>query len=164
MKLFNLHDLLYNYKIIKMILMKTHIISITFLILGLTASYSQVATINNANKITNPENRKIVTYFNKGFLPKDFETEKNKFPDAYSKIVGLMMNKYHTSLYVDYFKHNLPKDNSTILDIGCGGGKFLNYLSKENNSYSLYGVDHSPEMVALSKRINRQAVTLSILS
>lgn len=87
MKLFNLHGLLHNCKINNET-MKTHIISITFLILGLTASYSQVVTINNINKITNPENRKIVAYFNKGFLPKDFETEKNKFLDAYSKTVG----------------------------------------------------------------------------
>jgi ubiquinone/menaquinone biosynthesis C-methylase UbiE len=74
------------------------------------------------------------------------------------KIFGLMMNKYHTSFYINYFKNNLPKDNSTILDIGCGGGKFLNYLSKKNNSYLLYGLDHSEEMVTLSQKINRQAI------
>ena len=74
------------------------------------------------------------------------------------KIVGRMMNKYHTSFYIDYFKNKLPEDNSKILDIGCGGGKFLKYLSRINNSYMLYGLDHSPEMVALAKRINKQAV------
>jgi len=44
------------------------------------------------------------------------------------KIVGRLMNKFHTSLYIDYFKSNLPADNSRILDIGCGGGQFLKYL------------------------------------
>ena len=33
------------------------------------------------------------------------------------KIVGRMMNNYHTSFYVDYFNNNLPVDNSKILDI-----------------------------------------------
>lgn len=74
------------------------------------------------------------------------------------KIVGLMMNKYHTSVYIDYFKNNLSENDSTILDVGCGGGKFLNYLSKRNNSYLLYGLDHSPEMVGLSRKINEQAI------
>lgn len=86
------------------------------------------------------------------------EKQGSKPTGFIGKIVGLMMNKYHTSFYIDYFKNNLPKDNSTILDIGCGGGKFLNYLSKKNNSYLLYGIDHSEEMVTLSQKINRQGI------
>ena len=87
------------------------------------------------------------------------EKQGSKPTGFIGKIVGLMMNKYHTSFYVDYFKNKLPEDNSKILDIGCGGGKFLKYLSGINNSYMLYGLDHSPEMVVLSKKINKQAVT-----
>lgn len=86
------------------------------------------------------------------------EKQGSKPTGFIGKIVGLMMNKYHTSLYIDYFKDNLPRDNSTILDIGCGGGKFLKYLSKKNNSYLLYGLDHSLEMVTLSQKINKQAI------
>ena len=86
------------------------------------------------------------------------EKQGSKPTGFIGKIVGRIMNKYHTSFYVDYFKNKLPEDNSKILDIGCGGGKFLKYLSGINNSYMLYGLDHSPEMVALSKKINKQAV------
>ncbi|MFO7658515.1 MAG: class I SAM-dependent methyltransferase [Bacteroidales bacterium] len=74
------------------------------------------------------------------------------------KIVGRLMNKFHTSLYVDYFKDNLPKENSSILDIGCGGGEFLKFLYDSNNSYLLYGLDHSPEMIELSSKINKRAI------
>lgn len=74
------------------------------------------------------------------------------------KLVGRLMNKFHTTLYIDYFKHNLPKDNSQILDIGCGGGEFLSFLYNANKSYQLFGLDHSPEMIALSARINRSAI------
>lgn len=74
------------------------------------------------------------------------------------KIIGRLMNRYHTSFYINYFSSNLPVDNSTILDIGCGGGKFLNYLSNENKSYMLYGLDHSIEMVNLAQKINNKVI------
>jgi len=74
------------------------------------------------------------------------------------KIIGRLMNKFQTALYIDYFKNELPPDHSKILDIGCGGGKFLAFLFLANDSYSLYGLDHSPEMVALSKKVNKKAI------
>jgi ubiquinone/menaquinone biosynthesis C-methylase UbiE len=74
------------------------------------------------------------------------------------KIIGRLMNKFHTSLYTDYFKNNLPKENSSILDIGCGGGEFLKFLYDSNDSYLLYGLDHSPEMIELSSKINKRAI------
>lgn len=80
-------------------------------------------------------------------------------PTGYiGKIIGRLMNKVHTALYVKYFKKDLPTDNSIILDIGCGGGKFIKFLSDINDSYKLFGFDHSPEMVELSKKINKQAI------
>lgn len=74
------------------------------------------------------------------------------------RIIGRLMNKLQTSLYIDYLKDNLPTDHSTLLDVGCGGGEFLNFLSKANESYLLYGLDHSPEMIELSKKINQSAI------
>jgi len=73
------------------------------------------------------------------------------------KITGRMMNQYHTSFYIDVFKNRLPASHSKILDIGCGGGRFLKFLANKNETYFLYGLDHSPEMVALSKRVNKKA-------
>lgn len=74
------------------------------------------------------------------------------------KIIGRLMNKFHTSLYIDYFKDHLPKENSSILDIGCGGGEFLRFLYDSNDSYLLYGLDHSSEMIGLSSKINKRAI------
>jgi ubiquinone/menaquinone biosynthesis C-methylase UbiE len=74
------------------------------------------------------------------------------------EIIGRLMNKFHTSLYIDYFKDNLPKENSSILDIGCGGGEFLKFLYDSNDSYLLYGLDHSPEMIELSSKINKRVI------
>lgn len=71
---------------------------------------------------------------------------------------GRLMNKYHTSIYINYFKHSLPSDNSKILDIGCGGGKFIDFLARSNKTYNLFGLDHSTEMINLSQNINRVAI------
>jgi 2-polyprenyl-3-methyl-5-hydroxy-6-metoxy-1,4-benzoquinol methylase len=47
------------------------------------------------------------------------------------RIIGRLMNSFQTSLYVDYFKKKNLSDNCRILDLECGGGKFLKYLSKK---------------------------------
>ena len=80
-------------------------------------------------------------------------------PTGYiGKVIGKLMNMMHTSLYIDYFKNDLPAEKSKILDIGCGGGKFIKFLSDTNDTYILFGLDHSPEMVELSKKVNKQAI------
>ncbi len=86
------------------------------------------------------------------------EKQGSKPTGFIGKIVGRLMNKVHTALYIDYLKNDLPPDNSKILDIGCGGGKFIKFLSDTNESYMLFGIDHSPEMVELSKKVNRKAI------
>lgn len=71
------------------------------------------------------------------------------------RLIGRAMNLYHTSLYQQYLSRSLPPDYSSILDIGCGGGRFLKFLANMNTTYTLYGIDHSSEMVELSLRVNR---------
>lgn len=73
--------------------------------------------------------------------------------------MGRLMNQFHTAVYIKYFKNRLPANYARVLDLGCGGGKFIRYLSRINNTYQLFGLDHSPEMVQLSSRINQRAIT-----
>ncbi len=74
------------------------------------------------------------------------------------RLIGHAMNLYHTSLYEKYFSSSLPPQNSTILDIGCGGGRFLKFLAAASPTYALYGIDHSPEMVEMALQVNRMQV------
>ncbi len=74
------------------------------------------------------------------------------------KIIGRLMNKFHTSMYTDYFNTKDIPDNFRILDIGCGGGKFLNYLSQRSDGFNLWGIDHSKEMIDLSSQLNSEDV------
>lgn len=59
------------------------------------------------------------------------ENQGAKPTGTIGKIIGRLMNKFHTSLYITYFDNKTLPDNCRILDIGCGGGKFLNYLSQK---------------------------------
>ena len=44
----------------------------------------------------------------------------------------------------------------TILDVGCGGGRTVSKLAAKAKEGKVYGVDHSEESVAASKRTNAQ--------
>ncbi len=51
----------------------------------------------------------------------------------------------------DYFLSLLPK-NSTILDVGCGGGIKTRYI--QNKGYKVSGIDFSEKMIEVAKREN----------
>lgn len=72
--------------------------------------------------------------------------------------MGHMMNRYHTSIYKQILKPYLPSSGADILDVGCGGGKFLSYLGTLDPSWQLNGTDHSMEMVALARKTNKETV------
>lgn len=44
------------------------------------------------------------------------------------------------------------KENDTILDIGCGEGRFLNYLSNKYKNITLFGLDISDEMIRIARK------------
>ena len=45
-----------------------------------------------------------------------------------------------------------------ILDVGCGGGRTVHKLAQIATSGKVYGIDHSQESVAASRRMNRNSV------
>lgn len=72
--------------------------------------------------------------------------------------IGKMMNIFHTGFYKKYYSKVLPENSISILDIGCGGGSLIKYLVSKNRKYKLYGLDHSEEMVSLSKNVNKKVI------
>jgi ubiquinone/menaquinone biosynthesis C-methylase UbiE len=86
------------------------------------------------------------------------EKQGSKPTGIIGKIIGRLMNKFHTSLYVDYFNKKNISENYRILDIGCGGGKFIKYLSQKSENFQLYGLDHSKEMIDLTSHLNKEAI------
>jgi len=60
--------------------------------------------------------------------------------------------------YDAYFKGWLPEQKgAAILDVGCGGGKLL-YFFKSRTYKNLFGVDVSPEQIALARQITENVV------
>ena len=46
------------------------------------------------------------------------------------------------------------QENNTLLDIGCGEGRFLSQLSEKYKNITLYGLDISSEMIKIARNQN----------
>ena len=70
-----------------------------------------------------------------------------------------------TVKFLEFLEENLKssKDNY-ICDFGCGAGAALDYLLCEGNKIFTrgYGIDISPEVIALGKRILNERKTKSV--
>lgn len=52
---------------------------------------------------------------------------------------------------LDFIK-NYIKDNTRILEIGCGTGNFLHRLEKMNKNFEVFGIDESGKMIEIARR------------
>ena len=52
------------------------------------------------------------------------------------------------------------KNDSTILDAGCGTGNLLKLLSSQNKNFKLYGLDISQEMLKIARKKLEKSVIL----
>ncbi|MBN2385814.1 MAG: class I SAM-dependent methyltransferase [Anaerolineales bacterium] len=71
------------------------------------------------------------------------------------RLIGYLMNLSHKNIYHWGLKNISFGNNSKALDIGCGGGEVIKLLATKMPEGKVYGIDHSPEMVNLSKRVNK---------
>jgi len=69
-----------------------------------------------------------------------------------------IMNSSHTSMNQWALEKVKVKESAVILDIGCGGGKTIQLLSKRNTSRKIVGIDYSEQAVKDSIRANKQDV------
>ncbi|QSH40585.1 class I SAM-dependent methyltransferase [Lentisphaerota bacterium ZTH] len=72
--------------------------------------------------------------------------------------VGKRMNVHHEPLR-EWGLSNLEiNPELNILDIGCGGGHAVKRLHELYPAAKISGIDHSPDMVELTREVNAQAV------
>jgi SAM-dependent methyltransferase len=69
-----------------------------------------------------------------------------------------IMNRSHQAVTAWGLKHLSLEKDFTVLDVGCGGGKTLHTLATLASEGAVYGIDHSAESVAASRRTNRAAI------
>jgi SAM-dependent methyltransferase len=70
------------------------------------------------------------------------------------------MNSSHSKLTDWGLRHISIDTHDTILDVGCGGGRTVAKLADIAKLGKVYGIDHSGESVAASKKHVAQYITL----
>ena len=68
------------------------------------------------------------------------------------------MNKGHSELTDWALSHIEIKRNSTLLDVGCGGGKTVAKLSNMIGNGKVYGIDYSELCVKKSEKLNEKNI------
>jgi SAM-dependent methyltransferase len=68
------------------------------------------------------------------------------------------MNRGHAELTAWGLKHVTVQSRDAILDVGCGGGVTVARLAAMASGGKVYGIDHSNESVAASRKENRTRI------
>jgi len=85
--------------------------------------------------------------------------EQAKKPNGFVGSVMLrIMNVAHSGMNTWLIKHGDVYDGDIVLDIGCGGGKTLQTLSKMNPGGKIYGIDFSEQAIKDSIKTNKMDV------
>ena len=70
------------------------------------------------------------------------------------------MNASHSKLTDWGLEHVSIEKRYMILDVGCGGGRTVGKLAAIATQGKVYGIDHSDESVAATKRMNAQWIKI----
>jgi ubiquinone/menaquinone biosynthesis C-methylase UbiE len=70
------------------------------------------------------------------------------------------MNRRHSRVTDWGLGHLSIRENDTVLDVGCGGGRTVTKLADLARNGTVYGIDYSPASVAAARRGNRRLVEL----
>jgi ubiquinone/menaquinone biosynthesis C-methylase UbiE len=70
------------------------------------------------------------------------------------------MNSHHSKVTDWGLGHISIEKHDMILDVGCGGGRTVSKLASTATEGKVYGVDHSEESVAASKRMNARWIEM----
>lgn len=76
------------------------------------------------------------------------------------KAVLWLMNLRHSSVTDWGLSHVTIKEDDTILDVGCGGGRTVSKLAARASKGKTYGIDNSKESVAWARKTNRQLIDI----
>jgi len=70
------------------------------------------------------------------------------------------MNSRHSKVTDWGLAHISIEKHHTILDVGCGGGRTVSKLAATAAQGKVYGIDHSEESVAASRRANARWIDI----
>lgn len=78
-------------------------------------------------------------------------------------IIGKLMNVLHGDIHKWGLQSCSIQDDYHCLDIGCGGGNTVKSISEKAINGKIFGLDHSSEMVNLSKKLNNAAIAKGLV-
>jgi SAM-dependent methyltransferase len=68
------------------------------------------------------------------------------------------MNRRHSKLTDWGLGHLAIRDDDTVLDVGCGGGRTVGKLAELAPRGRVYGIDYAPTSVAAARNENRRLI------
>lgn len=86
--------------------------------------------------------------------PSNVKALFNKYASSYQEQY-MSVDSYKASL--NEFCNNLPKENASILDVGCGPGNVTQYLLQQRSDFNILGIDIAPNMITLAEKNNPTA-------
>ena len=89
---------------------------------------------------------------------------KDKYKETFetwNKVASLYQEKFmDLDLYndtYDFFCTHIAKENSKLLEIGCGPGNITKYMLSKRPDFEIFGIDIAPNMIELAKSNNPTA-------
>jgi ubiquinone/menaquinone biosynthesis C-methylase UbiE len=76
----------------------------------------------------------------------------------FGRVLGRLMNAGHGDSYRWGLDHVTIAPDAEALDVGCGGGRAVSLLAARVTLGKVCGIDHSLDMVKLSRRVNRTLI------
>lgn len=74
------------------------------------------------------------------------------------RFLGKAMNISHGQLRQWGLSFVTVKNDDVILDVGCGGGRTVNFLAKMAGDGKVHGIDYSEDMVNLARDVNQSCI------
>jgi ubiquinone/menaquinone biosynthesis C-methylase UbiE len=76
------------------------------------------------------------------------------------KVLAWVLNVSHSKGTNWGLQHITIEKNAAILDVGCGGGRFVHELAGIVVKGKVYGIDYSEDCVVVSRRTNKQWIKM----
>lgn len=92
-------------------------------------------------------------------LTKKMQEQGGKPSGLFGTIIGKFMNIFHGNIHKWGLQNCSINENYICLDIGCGGGNAVKAIAEKATKGKIYGLDHSLEMVNLSRKLNSSFIT-----
>jgi ubiquinone/menaquinone biosynthesis C-methylase UbiE len=99
-----------------------------------------------------------------GRRPRKVPSQCQRPSGMMGRLVLWSMNRRHSKLTDWGLGHLSIRENDSVLDVGCGGGRTVAKLAEIARRGRVYGIDYSTASVTAARRFNRDLIELGRVS